>query len=516
MYTERQPTLDGFESNRSNLPEEESDSLIKETLAPGLSEALVNLTEDSTVGNEPIDDGQETQEGDVQTPQIDGWTESKITGPDLLAADAVGEYPLSAWAMISPDMSPEQIGLLAEDVERNGVIVAVDVLDGQVVDGRHREAARKKAGKAPNYNLLPEGTNIVRHLLSKHGLSGHHNENQRAVYAYKLWRQQFIDAGIDPDSSSANLRSFVSQEEITRHLNVSPRTVSSVSAVLSPRRTSSVSLKNAVECNRIKASDAEGILREPEEIQDKAVAIALRGEPKTVAAAVKRIRREMGPEPSQAGQPQLAGKLIGLHCASPSQLIGIVQPESIASIITFPSPDPSMHYLFDELAEFAAHSLKADGAMAVLTTGQHLASVMDRLKRQELQWVLEFDYRPPNAIQLRAPHRVTLRRMPILVLGKAGFRLQDGDDVIEVPTGDGSDPEKQPKARLEAGMALIMKRLTRPGQTVCDPLMLDRSHSAIAAWRTGRSFIGATDKEANLRLIRDRLARWGAFSKLGR
>ena len=103
--------------------------------------------------------------------------------------------------------------------------------------------------------------------------------------------------------------------------------------------------------------------------------------------------------------------------------------------------------------------------------------------------------------------------MPILVLGKAGFRLQDGDDVIEVPTGDGSDPEKQPKARLEAGMALIMERLTRPGQTVCDPLMLDRSHSAIAAWRTGRSFIGATDKEANLRLIRDRLARWGAFPK---
>ena len=84
------------------------------------------------------------------------------------------------------------------------------------------------------------------------------------------------------------------------------------------------------------------------------------------------------------------------------------------------------------------------------------------------------------------------------------------------PFTDGSDTGKQPNARLEAGMELIMERLTRPGQTVCDPLMLDRSHSAIAAWRTGRSFIGATDNEANLSLIRDRLARSGAFSKLGK
>ena len=74
---------------------------------------------------------------------------------------------------------------------------------------------------------------------------------------------------------------------------------------------------------------------------------------------------------------------------------------------------------------------------------------------------------------------------------------------------DDSDTGKRPDARLDVAMELIVERLRSPGQTVCDPLMLHRCHSAAAAWKTGRTFIGATDSEANLRRIRNRLAASG-------
>ena len=418
--------------------------------------------------------------------------------------------------MLSPDMSPEQVRLLDEDVQRGGIIDPPDVLDGEVVDGRKREAARKRAGQPPLYNILPEGTNIVQHLLSKHGLRGHYNENQRAVYGYRLYNQQFIEAGIDPETSSANLRNFLSQEEITEHLAVSPRTMSSVSAVLSSRRTSCAPLKDAVVANRIKASDAERILAEPEVIQEQAVAMALAGESTTVRRAVERINQAIAQvelqETPPTTYPVVGGASATLHRATVPELNGLVEPNSVDCILTFPSADPSMRDRLGQLTDFAAYALKTTGVMAVLTTGQYLALVMKMLDHPDLEWIVEMDYRPAVAVRSNLPLRVTIRRRPLLIWGKGGFQLQGGDDVIEVPLDDSSEDGNQTNARLAAGMALIMERLTSVRQVVCDPLMLHRSHSAVAAWRTGRTFIGATDSEASLRRIRNRLAALGISS----
>ena len=149
--------------------------------------------------------------------------------------------------------------------------------------------------------------------------------------------------------------------------------------------------------------------------------------------------------------------------------------------------------------------------MAVLTPAIHLVSVIGRLQHPELQWVLEFDYRLPNPINSGPPHREVLRRMPLLISGKAEFRLRGGDDVIEVPLHESSDGGIRRNNQHEVGMALIMEWLTQPGGTVCDPLMFDRSHCAVEAWQTGRYFIGATDCEASLIRIQNSLVRLGAF-----
>ena len=147
-----------------------------------------------------------------------------------------------------------------------------------------------------------------------------------------------------------------------------------------------------------------------------------------------------------------------------SDLIPLVKPESVDCIVTFPSPDPSMHDRLGQLAEFASYALKSTEVMAVLTTGQYLAPVLSLMNHPEISCISELDYRPPIAIKSAPPHRVLMRRMPLLVFGKDGFRLHGGDDVIEVPPADSSDARNGSNALLDIGMALIMERLTSPGQ----------------------------------------------------
>ena len=46
-----------------------------------------------------------------------------------------------------------------------------------------------------------------------------------------------------------------------------------------------------------------------------------------------------------------------------------------------------------------------------------------------------------------------------------------------------------------AGLELILARFARPGQVICDPLMLSQASAALAARKLGCIFIGA-DREA--------------------
>ena len=60
--------------------------------------------------------------------------------------------------------------------------------------------------------------------------------------------------------------------------------------------------------------------------------------------------------------------------------------------------------------------------------------------------------------------------------------------------------------RNEAAMELIVERFARPGLVVCDPVMLDRSGTALAARRRGCPFIGAERIASCVQRIRTRLA----------
>ena len=181
--------------------------------------------------------------------------------------------------------------------------------------------------------------------------------------------------------------------------------------------------------------------------------------------------------------------LTTLHVALVSGLHGLVAPGTVDAVIAHPPHTEQALPMFSDLAAFAAHALKPTGVMVVVGSGTLLPWMLERLKHPELRWIVEVDllFRGPTA-RSGTPHRVNLHRRPLLVYGKSGFRPDGMDDLIEVPASYELSPGQD---RNEAAMELVEERFSRPGQVVCDPIMLDRSGTALAARRLGCTFIGA-------------------------
>ena len=236
------------------------------------------------------------------------------------------------------------------------------------------------------------------------------------------------------------------------------------------------------------------------------------GGSRNLAGAARRVNDETSRQEDAAALESNRARPMAvtmtLHHSAVAGLDRLVAEASIDAIVTNPPNSPESLPLFSDLAAFAAHALRPGGVMAVLANAMRLPAIIGRLTHPGLEWVAEFDYRyggPP--VSSGYPHRVSLGRKPLLIYGKPGFRLQGGNDVIEVPPPDGPAMRPQGRQRDDAGMALIVERFARPGQVVCDPVLLDRSSIALAARRHGCIFIGAGTDQSCINRIRDRLAR---------
>ena len=259
---------------------------------------------------------------------------------------------------------------------------------------------------------------------------------------------------------------------------------------------------------RVKASDAAKVVDLPPAVQNRAMELVDSGETKTVKSAVERVEKEMArTEQAAALEDILARPLddtIVLHTAAVVDLHGRVTTGSVDAVITHPPHTEEALPLLTDLAAFAAHALKPGGVMAVVGNGVILPRMLERLTHQDLTWVAEFDlvFRG-NPVGSGRPHHMRLHRRPVLVYGKAQFTPNGMDDLLAVPS-----PEVLPQelTQYEAAMDLLVERFCNPGQTVCDPVMLDRAGVALAARRLGCLFVGASKIQSCIDGIRLRLA----------
>jgi hypothetical protein len=160
-------------------------------------------------------------------------------------------------ARIFPSMSAEEFAGFKADIAARGVLEAVWLYEGQILDGRHRARACRELG-VPYATRDYEGDDPLGFIIAMNLHRRHLNESQRAMVAATLAN---MTVGRPPASdNSLNLGNKpMSQSQAAEILNVSPALVSQAVKV---RREAAPELVEAVEHGRLKVYTVYQALQE--------------------------------------------------------------------------------------------------------------------------------------------------------------------------------------------------------------------------------------------------------------
>lgn len=177
---------------------------------------------------------------------------------------------------------------------------------------------------------------------------------------------------------------------------------------------------------------------------------------------------------------------------------------SVDTVITDPPYSREHLPLYSDLAEHAAKWLRPGGLCAVMTGQTHLLEVGGRLgEHLDYHWTLA--YLTPGGRSPRLWHRkVNTFWKPVLLFANGAY---DGGWFGDVARSEVNDNDKRYHdwGQSESGMADLVKRLTRPGQLVCDPLM-GAGTTGVVSLALGRRFVGCDVDPHAVATARHRLA----------
>ena len=207
-------------------------------------------------------------------------------------------------ADIYPLIDDSQLEQLVESIQRCGQLQPIILLDGQILDGRCRWTACKKARVEPQtkeYRGKKDWASLVAFVQAANEHRRHLTASQRAVVAFKLTKMA-------PDKN----RNFtVSQAEAAEKQGVSESLVERASKVV---QHAAAAVVEAVEAGEVKVADAAAIVDLPKREQVEALKAVQSGEAKTLRGAVSELS-EQKPKTDELGQ-QLPAKLVAIFEAA--------------------------------------------------------------------------------------------------------------------------------------------------------------------------------------------------------
>ncbi len=420
----------------------------------------------------------------------------------------VQRYIFSYLVRLFPAVPHDEFAEFVDNVRENGLIDAIVVWRGAIVDGWHRYLACLAAGVAPRFTHLPDNADPLVFVVAKNLLRRHLTTSQRAEIAYRISalsaRGRPRGEGTDGEFPQ---RSYT-QAEAARLLRVSRREVGYAARVFSPDGPVDPQVRRAVQQGTLRVSDGATVAEDPPEVQREALARVVAKKHRTIASAAGQVKGEIAlrenEEAWESTRARPAGETVTIHHSAVSGLHRLVAAASVDAIITHPPGTAEALPLFSDLASFAGHALKPGGVMVVMAHAALLPRIIERLSRQELKWILEFDLQFPGP-QGRSgyPYRVNIHRRPLLVYAKSGFSLNGGSDVIAVPTPGELSEDRSGWHPVEVAMAMTVERFTQAGQVVCDPSMLGRPGSMLGAMENGCIFIGADRDRSSIDRTRE-------------
>lgn len=211
--------------------------------------------------------------------------------------------PAHPLANLFPMIEGAEFDELVASIKASGLREPIIVLDGQVLDGRNRQAACEIAGVDCVYQPFPADGDALAFVIDKNLTRRHLNESQRAMVAARLANmRQGERTDLKP---SANLQK-VAQREAAERLHVSPRTVADAAKVA---RAAAPELRQAVNQGRLAVSAAAKLLALPEDEQRR---VAAADDP------AKAARTELGRHNRKQRLDEIAAKSGSLAPALPS------------------------------------------------------------------------------------------------------------------------------------------------------------------------------------------------------
>ena len=197
-------------------------------------------------------------------------------------------FPLHPAAEIFPIMQEAAFAALVADIATHGQREPILMLDGQVIDGRHRLRACEQLGLEPLVRRISADDGDPLSLVVSLNLHRRHlNESQRAMVAARLSdMRQGERTDLQP---CANLRK-VSQGQGAQLLQVGKRSVNHASRVL---QSGIPELSASVDRGALVVSTAAEIARLPAESQ-RAVLAKTAEEIRVIASEVKARIRQAG------------------------------------------------------------------------------------------------------------------------------------------------------------------------------------------------------------------------------
>lgn len=189
---------------------------------------------------------------------------------------------------IFPPMEPAVFQALVDDIEAHGQQEPILVLNGDIIDGRHRYQACQQLGREPLVREIRADAGDPLALVISLNLHRRHlSESQRAMVAARI--ASLSHGGFRGSNQAANCPLEMSQDEAARLLNISDRSLRRAKAV---QRDGTDDLVDAVDRGDVAVSTAADLSRLPPEEQNR----VLRRSPEDIRAIAQEVKQRIQSE----------------------------------------------------------------------------------------------------------------------------------------------------------------------------------------------------------------------------
>lgn len=184
-----------------------------------------------------------------------------------------------------PLISGSEFEELKKDIKEHGQLEPIEMLDGQVIDGRNRLKACLELEIEPKKQDWTGIGSVIEYIISKNIHRRHLDESQRAMIAadlQELLKEEGLkNMSLAGEKGLANLPKVNSRDEAAKKMNVSSRSVGDANKV---KKNGTPELQKEVRDGKLPVSTAAVVAELPKEEQEELVKS---GKVKEAAKAIK-------------------------------------------------------------------------------------------------------------------------------------------------------------------------------------------------------------------------------------